>query len=93
MNKIIHFNYGSGVVSIVADKSINLPKIGESVNMSYIITDEKEIEEFHQTHGQYSIQIHDISHSMDFKNKEHHIDISLTNDFSTIENLFLTMAN
>lgn len=93
MNKIIHFNYGSGVVSIVADKSISLPKIGESVNMSYIISDEKEIEEFHQTHGQYSIQIHDISHSMDFKNKEHHIDISLTNDFSTIDNLFLTMAN
>lgn len=93
MNKFIHFNYGSGVVSIVADKSINLPKIGESVNMSYIISDENEMEQFHQTHGQYSIQVHEISHSMDFKNKEHHIDISLTNDCSKIEELIATMAN
>lgn len=93
MDKIIHFNYGSGVVSIVADKSINLPKIGESINMSYIISDEKEIEQFHQTHGQYSIQVHEISHSMDFKNREHHVDISLTNDLNTIDSLFLTMIN
>lgn len=93
MNKFIHFNYGSGVVSIVADKSISLPKIGETVNMSYIISDENEMEQFYQKHGQYSIQVHEISHSMDFKNKEHHIDISLTNDYSKIDKLFMNMAN
>jgi len=93
MNKIIHFNYGSGVVSIVADKSISLPKIGESINMSYIISDENEIEQFHQKHGKYSIQIVDISHGMDFKNREHHIEISLTNDFAQIDSLFMNMAN
>lgn len=93
MKKTIHFNYGSGMVSIFAEENIILPRIGETINMSYIISDEEKMKEFYEEYGSYSITISDIFHEIDFQNNEQHIEISLSDNFYEPNAFYMEMAN
>jgi len=93
MKKTIDFNYGSGIVTIFVEENIILPRIGETINMSYIISDKEEISEFYKEYGTYSIAVADISHTINFKNNEQHIEISLSDNFYEPNAFYMEMAN
>ena len=93
MKKTIHFNFGSGMVSIFADENIILPRIGETINMSYIISDEQMMREFLEEYGSHSITVADVFHEIDFKNNEQHIEISLSDNFYQPNSLYMEIAN
>lgn len=93
MKNIIHFDYGTGLVTVKAYGKVKLPKIGESVNMSYIIPNEEEKKNFFDKFGRFSITVVDISRQIDYKSKEHHVEINLSNDFSDNDILYQAMMN
>jgi len=93
MKNIIHFDYGTGLVTVKAYGNVKLPKIGESVNMSYIIANEEEKKSFYEKFGKYSITVVDVNRQIDRKSKEHHVAINLSNDISENDILYHAMAN
>ena len=93
MKNIIHFDYGNGFVTVKAYGRVKLPKIGENVNMSFIIQNENEKQDFFERFGSYSLTVVDINRQLDAKSKEHHVAINLSADMTKHDLHYQVLAN
>lgn len=93
MKNIIHFDYGTGSVIVKAYGQVKLPKIGENINMSFIIQSEDEKQNFFNRFGSYSLTVVDINRQLDSKCKEHHVAINLSDDMTKHDLYYQALAN